>query len=77
LSWFIGLLVATACVGFLIAVTAFCLAFLRLRAGASWLLTALLSGTAVGTILLLAYFLNRDFPPGLLQAYLDLPWPLR
>jgi hypothetical protein len=25
----------------------------------------------------LAYFLHRDFPPGLLQAYADLPWPLR
>ena len=77
LSWFVGLLVGTACFGFLIAVTGFCLSFLRMRARASWPLTVALSAAAVGTILLLAYFLNRDFPPGLLQAYADLPWPLR
>ena len=77
LSWFVGLLVGTALTGFLIAVTAFCLAFLRLRARASWPMTLVLSGTAVAIILALAYFLNRDFPPGLLQAYVDLPWPLR
>jgi hypothetical protein len=36
-----------------------------------------LSGAAVAIILTLAYFLHRDFPPGVLQAYVDLPWPLR
>jgi len=25
----------------------------------------------------MAGVLNRDFPPGLLQAYFDLPWPFR
>jgi TctA family transporter len=77
LSWFVGLLVGTALAGFLIAVCVFCLAFLRVRARASWLTTIALSGGAVATILVLAYFLHRDFPPGLLQAYADLPWPLR
>jgi len=77
LSWFIGLLVGTALTGFLIAVAAFCLAFLRIRARSSWATTVLLSAAAVAIILALAHFLHRDFPPGLLQAYVDLPWPLR
>ena len=77
LSWFVGLLIGTALTGFMIAVTAFCLSFLRYRARASWFLTVALSGAAALIILLLAYYLNRDFPPGVLQAYVDLPWPLR
>jgi hypothetical protein len=77
LSWFVGLLAGTAAVGFMIAITVFCLAFLRMRARAAWTTTVLLSAAAVAIILTLAYFLNRDFPPGLLQAYVDLPWPLR
>jgi TctA family transporter len=77
LAWFIGLLAGTALAGFLIAITIFCLAFLRIRARAAWTTTVLLSAAAVAIILTLAYFLNRDFPPGLLQAYVDLPWPLR
>lgn len=77
LSWFIGLLAGTAAVGFFIAVVGFCLAFLRVRARASWITTVALTAAAIGIILLLAYLLHRDFPPGLLQAYADLPWPLR
>lgn len=77
LSWLVGLLACTALVGFLIAVTVFCLAFLRIRARASWALTMILSGSAVAIILALAHLLHRDFPPGVLQAYVDLPWPLR
>jgi TctA family transporter len=77
LSWFVGLLAGTAAVGLLIAITAFCFAFLRIRARAAWTTTILLSAAAVSIILTLAYFLHRDFPPGLLQAYVDLPWPLR
>lgn len=77
LSWFVGLLAGTALTGFLIAVTMFCLAFLRIRARAAWMTTVLLSAAAVAIILTLAHLLHRDFPPGLLQAYVDLPWPLR
>jgi TctA family transporter len=77
LSWFIGLLVGTALTGFLIAVAVFCIAFLRIRGRVSWATTALLSGAAMAIIMALAYVLHRDFPPGVLQAYVDLPWPLR
>ena len=40
-----------------------------------WLMAGAIA--ANGFILFLAWLLNRDFPPGLLQAYTDLPWPFR
>ncbi len=30
----------------------------------------------IAFICFMAWVLNRDFPPGLLQNYSDLPWPL-
>ena len=53
------------------------LAFFRMRAGASWVNTLILSAGGVGFMLFLASTLNRDFPPGLLQELVDLPWPFR
>lgn len=77
LSWLFGLLIGTGLVGFIIANTIFFAAFLKVRAGASWAKTILLTVCATAAILALANVLNRDFPPGLLQEYTDLPWPFR
>ncbi|MCC2098014.1 MAG: tripartite tricarboxylate transporter permease [Hyphomicrobiales bacterium] len=77
LVWFLGLLGLSAVFGFLIANVVFFFTFLRFRAKASWLVTSVLTIAANGFILFLAWLLNRDFPPGLLQAYTDLPWPFR
>ena len=51
-------------------------AFLRVRAGASWQKTAILTAAGVALMCVMAGALNRDFPPGLLQDAVDLPWPL-
>jgi TctA family transporter len=75
LSWFFGLLVLTGLFGFIIALTLFFLGFFRIRAGLSWRMALLFTSGGVGFILFLANLLNRDFPPGLLQSYFDLPWP--
>ncbi|NND90862.1 MAG: tripartite tricarboxylate transporter permease [Granulosicoccus sp.] len=76
LAWF-GLLVGlTAVVGFILALVVFLVAFLRVRADASWNKTLLLSVCGIAFMCLMAWALNRDFPPGLLQSYADLPWPL-
>ena len=77
LAWFIGLLVLTALAGFVIALALFLVAFLRLRAGLGWLRSLLASAMGIAVICALAHLLNRDFPPGLLQSLVDLPWPLR
>ncbi|WP_439140582.1 tripartite tricarboxylate transporter permease, partial [Roseicyclus sp.] len=77
LAWFLGLLVLTGLFGFIIALAIFMLAFFRIRAQVSWTHTLLLSALAIVLICGLAWVLNRDFPPGLLQEVVRLPWPLR
>ncbi len=77
LSWLILLLALTALFGFIIALAAFFVMFLRIRAATSWLETALLTSGGLGGLLVIAGALHRDFPPGLLQSLFDLPWPFR
>ena len=74
-AWLVGLVALTALTGFIVAVTAFFLAFLRVRAALSWPRAVLLTAGALAAILALARTLRRDFPPGLAQEFLDLPWP--
>lgn len=77
LLWLVGLVLSTALVGFIIANTLFFLLFLRVRAGLSWTATVFLTVCADLAVMLFARVLYRDFPAGLLQQYMDLPWPLR
>ena len=76
LSWFAYLLVLSSLIGFILALGIFFVTFLRLRAGLSWLQTVLLTAAAVIFICFLGGILGRDFPPGLLQELVRLPWPL-
>ncbi|WP_375229651.1 tripartite tricarboxylate transporter permease [Roseobacter sp. S98] len=76
LAWFAGLLVLTALLGFILALAIFLFAFIRLRAGRSWGFAAGYTAAGIAFICFMAGTLNRDFPAGLLQSYVDLPWPL-
>lgn len=75
LAWFTGLLVLSSLLGFILALAIFFVAFFRFRAELEWPRTAFLSAAGIAFILLMAGSLNRDFPPGLLQSYVNLPWP--
>ncbi len=75
LGWFGFLLALSSLLGFILALGIFMVAFLRIRARIGWLRTGLLTAFGVGFICFLGGILGRDFPPGLLQAYFDLPWP--
>lgn len=77
LAWFGALLVLSALLGFILALILFLIAFLRVRAGVSWVKTFILSGAGLGFMLTMAAVLNRDFPPGLLQEFVELPWPFK
>jgi putative tricarboxylic transport membrane protein len=76
-AWIGGLVVGTAVFGFYIAMIAFFVAFLRIRAKASWIKTLIMTAAAAIFILGLAYMLSLNFPSGLLQEMYRLPWPLR
>ena len=75
IAWVASLVALTAAFGFVLALVGFFLAFLRLRARAGWLMTALLTAGCTGFVLTLASALNMRFPGGLLQEMYRLPWP--
>ncbi len=75
LAWFAFLLALTALTGFIIALAVFLCSFLRIRAGLGWMHTVLYATAGIAFMLTMAWLLGRDFPPGVLQSYFDLPWP--
>jgi TctA family transporter len=77
LVWFAALLGLSLLFGFVIGLALFLLAFFRLRAQLTPVMTLVYSAGGVGAIVGFAGLLGRDFPPGLLQSLVDLPWPLR
>jgi TctA family transporter len=77
LGWFGLLFVLTALTGFIIALTLFMLAYLLREARMSLFKTLIYTGLCVGFMIQLAYMLTLDFPSGLLQKMIELPWPLR
>ena len=76
LGWFVGLLLATSLVGFILALAGFLVLFFHFRAQLKPFQTVILSVAGVVFMCGMAWLLNRDFPPGLLQHYVTLPWPL-
>ncbi|MDJ0969758.1 MAG: tripartite tricarboxylate transporter permease [Kiloniellales bacterium] len=77
LGWLALLVALTAVFGFVIALGVFFVVFLRLRARAGWMRTLILTVGGIAALLIIAGALNRDFPPGLLQDLVELPWPFR
>ena len=77
LAWFVGLIAATYVLGFILALIGFLVTFLRVRAQAPWPKTLILTACGIALMCVMAGSLNRDFPPGLLQDAVDLPWPLK
>ncbi|MBX9593982.1 MAG: tripartite tricarboxylate transporter permease [Roseomonas sp.] len=77
LFWFAGLILGSALLGFLLASIVFFLAFLRVAAKCSWTKTLVLTAIANGGLVAVANVLVLDFPSGLLQSMIDLPWPFR
>jgi hypothetical protein len=75
LAWFAALLVLSSLLGFILALAIFLVAFMRVRAGLSWVKTVIYSACGLTFMIALAWTLNRDFPPGLLQNFVELPWP--
>ena len=76
LAWFLMLLVLSSLIGFVLALALFLTSFMKLRAGLSWIASLTYSAAAITFICFLAWLLNRDFPAGLLQSFVKLPWPL-
>jgi TctA family transporter len=75
-AWFAALFALAALVGYIPAVMLFFLVFVRKRANRSWTVTVTYTVAMLACVLLLGHALSLDFPRGLLQEFVDLPWPL-
>ena len=77
ISWLAGFFAAILLVGFWLSITAFFIIFLRIKSDASWLRIAVMTISGVGFVTALSWIMVLDFPGGLLQYHVDLPWPLQ
>jgi putative tricarboxylic transport membrane protein len=75
--WLGGLLAASALVGFVLGLALFFAAFLHFKARAPLWRNALLTAAAVLFLAAMSYVFVLDFPRGVLQEQVDMPWPLR
>ena len=75
LGWMLGMLAAMGVLGFLLGIFAFITAFLRWKAQVAWHKAALAASAAVAVFALLSYLLVLDYPRGLLQRVVEMPWP--
>jgi putative tricarboxylic transport membrane protein len=76
LMWLGGFIAAVVLIGFWLAITGFFIAFLRKESDASWTRILTMTVCGVGFITALSWIMVLVFPGGLLQYYVDLPWPL-
>ncbi len=76
LAWFGSFLVLCSLLGFILALALFLIVFIKVRAGVKWPKTLVLTSCGILLMCIMAGALNRDFPPGLLQTFVELPWPI-
>ncbi|MEL6683375.1 MAG: tripartite tricarboxylate transporter permease [Pseudomonadota bacterium] len=77
LAWFAGLLALTAITGFIIALAVLVSLSILFRAQKPAAFAAAYTAAGIAFMCAMAWLLNRNFPAGLLQDLVDLPWPLR
>ncbi|MDF3010319.1 MAG: hypothetical protein K0S03_1115 [Burkholderiales bacterium] len=75
--WLAALLTASGLVGFVIGLTLFFAAFLHVEARAPLGRNALLTVSAVAFLAAMSHIFVLDFPRGVLQGLVEMPWPFR
>ncbi|HEX5866148.1 MAG TPA: tripartite tricarboxylate transporter permease [Beijerinckiaceae bacterium] len=75
LAWIAGLMLAMYLVGFVLAIALFFVVFLKTKSDARWSSIALMTGATLGVLSALSYAFVLEFPSGLLQDIVPLPWP--
>ena len=76
-GWLMGFGVLIWLLGFVLALTLFFVAFLKVVARSGWLRTVILTALALGILLFITGIFNMQLPRGLLQEQVQtLPWPI-
>lgn len=76
LLWFIGLYLGIWLFGFVIALTAFLVIFLRCDASLSWGKTLQLGLGGFLFVVAISWLMALYWPQGLIVQWIELPWPL-
>lgn len=75
-GWILGLLGAVAVFGFVLGIFVYLCTFLRVKAHVAWTWAAVGALGAIGVLSLLSHVLVLDYPRGILQSFVEMPWPL-
>ena len=76
LYWIAGLMAAMYLVGFVLAIALFFVIFLRVKSDARWISILLMTAATIGVLSLISHIFTLEFPSGLLQDFVPLPWPI-
>ncbi len=74
--WFVGLMVSTWLIGFYISIGLFIFIFLKTRSPAPLWKVTFLTACGLAVLAFISHMLVLEFPRGLLQEAIELPWPL-
>lgn len=75
LGWMAALLLVSALLGFVISVAIFIFTFLRSQARVSYTFAAVAAFVVLAILAVFAQALVLEYPAGLLQDYVPMPWP--
>jgi len=76
-SWIIFLVVLVSLFGFIIGIVILFIAVMKNKTEMPLIKILIITTGGVALMLLLSHFMVLDFPSGLLQEYVQLPWPLK
>jgi putative tricarboxylic transport membrane protein len=76
-GWFAFLFGSTALVGFILALIVFITSFLVTRTSLGWVRSLIYTALCIAFMVTLGHYLTLNFPAGLLQHAVEMPWPLK
>ena len=76
-AWFALLFGLSAAMGFILSLVIFIVSFLVTRTSLGWLRSLLYAAVSIGFMIAIGHYMTLDFPSGLLQRMVELPWPLK
>ncbi len=76
-AWFALLFGLTALLGFILSLAIFIVSFLVTRTKLGWLRSGLYAAVCIGFMVGIGHYMTLDFPAGVLQQMVELPWPLK
>jgi hypothetical protein len=76
LYWIAGLMLAIYVFGFILAIALFFVVFLKTKSEAGWLAIVLMTAATIAVLSTMSYVFILEFPGGVLQQYVSLPWPI-